>query len=153
MIKPLDETYRSWAIEFIRREWGSSIVVSRGKIHDAKTLSGFVALEGNKPIGLLLYTRENNECEIVSLNSLIKGKGIGTKLLQAVKNIPCRRLWTITTNDNLEALQFYQKRGFVLVTLYPNALEQSRKLKPEIPLVGKYGIPLRDEIELAIVSG
>lgn len=58
------------------------------------------------------------------------------------------RLWLITTNDNMEALRFYQKRGFILSALYPNALEESRKLKPEIPEVGLEGIPLRDEIEL-----
>jgi ribosomal protein S18 acetylase RimI-like enzyme len=54
-------------------------------------------------------------------------------------------------NDNLHALRFYQKRGFVLVALHRNALEASRKLKPEIPLVGIDGIPIRDEIELELV--
>lgn len=52
------------------------------------------------------------------------------------------------TDDNLHALRFYQNRGFVLVAVYRNALEISRQLKPEIPLIGKNGIPLRDEIEL-----
>ncbi len=48
----------------------------------------------------------------------------------------------------LDALRFYQKWGLRLVALHPNALEQSRRLKPEIPLVGRDGIPLRDELEL-----
>ncbi len=58
------------------------------------------------------------------------------------------RLVVVTTNDNLNALRFYQKRGFILVQLRPNALARSRQLKPQIPLVGMDGIPLRDEIEL-----
>ncbi|MCG0275770.1 MAG: hypothetical protein L5655_06315 [Thermosediminibacteraceae bacterium] len=47
-------------------------------------------------------------------------------------------------------MKFYQKRGFLLVAVHRNALEQARKLKPEIPLIGIDGIPLRDEIELEL---
>jgi hypothetical protein len=65
--------------------------------------------------------------------------------------VGCTRLWLITTNDNLHALRFYQKRGFMLVAVHRNAVEQSRKLKPEIPLYGKDGIPIRDEIELEML--
>jgi hypothetical protein len=36
------------------------------------------------------------------------------------------------------------------VTVHAGAVEQSRKrIKPEIPETGAYGIPLRDELELA----
>jgi hypothetical protein len=52
------------------------------------------------------------------------------------------------SSDNLHALRFYQKRGFTFSAFYPNALEQTRKMKPQIPLIGREGIPLRDEIEL-----
>ncbi len=78
--------------------------------------------------------------------------GIGTALIDAVTKVAlqagCWRVWLITTNDNLHALGFYQKRGFVLVALYRNAIEASRKLKPQIPLVGNDGLPIRDELEL-----
>ena len=63
----------------------------------------------------------------------------------------CKQLWLITTNDNINALRFYQKRGFMLVAVHRNALELSRKLKPEIPMIGNDGIPLRDEIELEMI--
>ncbi len=53
--------------------------------------------------------------------------------------------------DNMNALRFYQKRRFRLIAVFPNALEESRKLKPEIPLTGIDGIPLRDEIELELI--
>ena len=64
------------------------------------------------------------------------------------KSLGCSRITLITTNDNLPALRFYQKRGFDMVRLYRNAVEHSRKIKPEIPLTGMDGIPLKHEIEL-----
>lgn len=57
-------------------------------------------------------------------------------------------MWLVTTNDNVDALRFYQRRGFVLVDLRPNAMQAARALKPEIPLIGRYGLPLRDELYL-----
>jgi ribosomal protein S18 acetylase RimI-like enzyme len=70
---------------------------------------------------------------------------------QAARRVGCRRLWLITTNDNTHALRFYQKRGFVIAAIHVNALEKARRLKPEIPLIGEDGIPLRDEIELEMI--
>jgi ribosomal protein S18 acetylase RimI-like enzyme len=86
---------------------------------------------------------------------MVEGIGVGTALIAAVRTIAvrskCRRVWVITTNDNLHALRFYQRKGFSLVALHPKALDQSRKLKPEIPLIGLDGIPLRDELELEML--
>ena len=146
---------QQWIAALIRREWGSSKVVSRGRIHDVPELEGFVAEEEGEAVGLLSYRVERDECEIVTLNSLAEGAGIGTMLLRRVVELAmaegCRRVWLITTNDNMPALRFYQKRGFCLVKVYPGALDESRRLKPEIPAIGWGGIPLRDEIELELV--
>jgi len=102
----------------------------------------------------LTYHVDGRECEIVTINSLEEGVGVGSALLTAVKDkaksLGCRRLWLITTNDNLNALRFYQKRGLHIAAVYPGAMERSRRLKPSIPLVGKDGIPLRDELELEL---
>ena len=60
----------------------------------------------------------------------------------------------VTTNDNLDALRFYQRRGFRLDRLRPGAVDVSRDtLKPEIPRTGEHGIPLRDEVELVMSLG
>jgi hypothetical protein len=49
----------------------------------------------------------------------------------------------------LDALRFYQRRGFVLLALRPGAVDEARRsLKPHIGRVGEHGIPLRDELEL-----
>jgi hypothetical protein len=60
-------------------------------------------------------------------------------------------VWLTTTNDNLDALRFYQRRGFRISAVRPRAVERARAtLKPEIPEVGAYGIPVRDEIDLEL---
>jgi len=139
----------------LEEHWGSAIVVTRGKVYQADELPGFAAVREDKPVGLATYRTEGDQCEITSLNSVVEKVGIGSALLDAVKNVAalahCTRLWLITTNDNTAALRFYQKRGFLLVAVHRNALEQSRRLKPEIPLTGIDGIPLRDEIELELL--
>lgn len=151
-IQPLDETRKPWVQDFINSEWGSPGIVTRGKLHDTEKLSGFVAIENNKPTGLITYSIEKSECEIISLNSLKEKRGVGSALIEAVtqlaQNRGCRRVWVITTNDNIDAFHYYQKRGFHLRAVYPNALVASRKLKPTISQIGIDGIPLRDEIEL-----
>jgi len=132
--------------------WHSAKIVSRGKVHYADRLQGFIALEGGKRIGLVTFLIEGDECEIVTLNSIVERIGVGSALVNAVRSKAlsnnCRRVWLITTNDNFPALGFYQRRGFTLAALYSNALERSRQLKPEISLVGLARIPLRDELEL-----
>ncbi|HRN70399.1 MAG TPA: GNAT family N-acetyltransferase [Candidatus Woesebacteria bacterium] len=143
-----------WIKNLLTQEWGSSIVVSRGTLHNTDKLPGIVAEIDSKPVGLLTYQITEDKCEIVTLNSIVQGKGVGTGLITKLKTIAkekgCKKIWTITTNDNTDALLFYQKRGFRLVALYPNAIEQSRKLKPQIPQIGINGIPIRDEIELEL---
>jgi len=154
-IRPLDKTYKSWAHELINRKWGPPGIVTRGKLHETAKLSGFVAIENNEPIGLITFHIEKNECEIVTLNSQKEKLGIGSALIEAVKQAAktcgCQRVFVIATNDNSHALRFYQKRGFHICAVYPNSLDVSRKLKPTIPLTGIDGIPLRDEIELEML--
>ena len=65
-----------------------------------------------------------------------------------------RRLWLITTNDNVDALRFYQRRGFRLARVHAGAVDRSRAtLKPAIPEIGAHEIPLRDELELEMRIG
>ena len=138
--------------QFWVEHWGSEEIVSRGRIYRPKQLEGFVVEENNEWIGLLTFFIEDSECEVTSLDSLREGQGIGTMLLneaiEEARERNCRRIFLITTNDNLNALGFYQKRGFELVTVHRGAVNESRKIKPSILLIGYNNIPLRDEIEL-----
>ncbi len=154
-IKPLELPDRAWVAEFIRNRWGSDRQVSRGRIYIPAELPGFAAWQNARPVGLVTYQIEGDQCELCTLDSSIERQGVGAALLKRVKAAAilagCRRLWLITTNDNLNALRFYQKRGMTIAAIHVNALEQSRRLKPEIPLIGSNGIPLRDEIELELL--
>jgi len=141
-----------WAIEVLTEHWGSPKIVTRGRVHDAASLPGIVAVEDGQPLGLLTYRIDGEACEVVTLNALSSGKGIGTSLLASVetiaRNVGCGRVWLVTTNDNTPAIRFYQRRGYLISALHRGAVNQSRKLKPEIPELGVDGIPIRDEIEL-----
>ena len=153
--RPTNDDDRAWVSRFIAEHWGAEIVVSRGVVYHPQDLPGFVAIQEGEKVGLVTYNIEGESCEVVTINSTQPSSGVGTALIEAVRDIAiksrCKRLWLITTNDNLNALRFYQKRGFVLVAVHRNALDVSRKLKPEIPLIGDDGIPLRDEIELEMM--
>ncbi len=129
-VKPLTANDRPWLSRFTVEKWGSRIVVSKGTVYEPEKLEGFKVVQGGKAMGALTYHVDGRECEIVTINSLEEGVGVGSALLTAVKDkaksLGCRRLWLITTNDNLNALRFYQKRGLHI------------------------GIPLRDELELEL---
>lgn len=151
-IRSLDHRNMHWAESFMRKNWGGDFIVSRGKTYYIQRLKGYVAYVENEPKGIIAYNHQGRECEIILLESLLENRGIGTQLIKAVEDTmakqKCERIWLITTNDNLHALGFYQKRGYSLVAIHRNALEVSRRIKPQIPLIGMDGIPLRDEIEL-----
>ena len=115
-------------------------------------LGGFIAERSGQVVGLLTCQLVGDMLEIVTLNAIDRHAGIGTLLIEAAvgqaRQFGCQGGGLTTTNDNLDALRFYQRRGFRLARLRPGAVDQSRQRKPEIPRVGEYGIPLRDEIDL-----
>lgn len=135
--------------------WDGEEMITRGNIRRPEQLEGFVIEDGNEWIGLITFIVKDDECEVTSLDSLREGQGIGTKLMNAVmeeaRRRNCKRALLFTTNDNMNALRFYQKRGFELVAVYRGAVNETRKIKPGIPLIGNDGILLRDEIELEMV--
>lgn len=153
-IRGIRDDDRAWIHDFIRERWGSSIVVTRGIVHHPDSLPGLIAENSGKPCGLITYRIEGKKCEVVTLDSLLEAQGIGSALIDAVREAAsmaqCVSLWLITTNDNVKAIHFYQKRGFRIVAVHENAIALSRTLKPEIPLIGIDGIPIRDEIEMEL---
>ena len=138
--------------QFWIEHWGGEELIARGNMYRPEQLEGFIVEDGAEWLGLLTFLVRDEECEVTSLDSLREGQGIGSKLMeQAIEEARargCRRLFLITTNDNLNALGFYQKRGFEIAAIHRGAVNESRKIKPGIPLVGYNNIPLRDEIEL-----
>jgi ribosomal protein S18 acetylase RimI-like enzyme len=135
-------------------EWGAETVVAHLQVFHPVDMPGFVACIGEEPVGLLTYNISGKWCEIVTLNSWRVGLGVGTALIEAVRQAAiqagCGRLFLVTTNNNTYALRFYQKRGFIISSIRINAIAEFRKLKPQIPLLDVDGLPISDEIELEI---
>ena len=123
-----------------------------GIVYHLNELAGFVAIDEQNILGMITYLDRGNTLEVISLDSLRANQGIGSALLQKVETTAVLSHKTgvelITTNDNLHALGFYQRRGYRLTQLFPEAVDQSRKVKPQIPAVADNGIPIRDELRL-----
>jgi N-acetylglutamate synthase-like GNAT family acetyltransferase len=143
-----------WIRDHLTAQWGGAVVVSRGRALDASALPAFVAETDGRPAGLLTYRPDGDECQLVTLDAAPRLAGTGSALVEALtaeaRAAGWARIWLITTNDNLDALRFYQRRGFRLAALHRDALAESRRLKPQIPLVGDHGIEIRDELELEL---
>jgi ribosomal protein S18 acetylase RimI-like enzyme len=153
-IRELSAVDRQWVEPLIVERWGEPHVVGRGKVWKPAELPGFAALEADECIGLVTYEIDGEACEVVTIDALREGVGIGTALLEAVVDVAraegCSRVQLMTTNNNLRALAFYQKRGFRLVGLRPGAIDEERKLKPSMPTMDEVGLPIRDELHLEL---
>lgn len=143
-----------WAEELIRADMAGRMQARLGELVDALACPGFVAEMDGQPVGLLTYQDHAGDVEIAYLQVSLRGRGIGTRLIEAVaQRTAARRLWLVTTNDNVDALRFYQRRGFTIAEVRIGAVVESRRsLKPSIPEVGYHGIPLRDELVLERVA-
>ena len=150
-IYKIDQRDRKEIDAFIVRQWFSLQMIVHGECIDLSTAEGWYAYECDEIIGLITYRVSDDKMEILSLDSLYKNQGTGTSLLNKAvteaRNNGISKI-TLITNDNLSALHFYQKYGFDMVRLYNNAVDEARKLKPQIPLFGIDGIPLKHEIEM-----
>lgn len=154
-IKRVTDNERAWVLK-IARGWGADFVVSRArKIYPAEIEGFYAADQTDKRIGLVTFEVTGGQCEVVTLDAFNKFHGVGTALLERVRDEmrqrDVSRMWLITTNDNLDAIRFYQRRGWTIAAVHRNALAESRKIKPSIPEIGMHGIPLRDEIEFELL--
>lgn len=111
-----------------------------------------IAWDDGVRVGAATYNLKTDGCELMSINATVDGLGVGSALISAVEHAVqktgIRRIWLITSNDNVDALRFYQRRGYRITAVYPNAIEKARNLKSTIPQLGYYEIPIHDELEL-----
>ena len=153
-IRPVRDDERESVAALLTERWGSPVVVSRGIRHDLRELPTLVAEQDGDIVGIVTYAPGVDEAEVTSLDALQPDHGVGTALLDAVVDVGLaarwRRLWLVTTNDNTHALRFYQRRGWQLVAVHRNAVDDAREIKPEIPARGNDDIPIRHELELEL---
>ena len=154
-VRPLTPSDQDWSVRVEAESWSEPVVARLGELIDPTQLPGFVARLDAERAGLATYIVRGDDCELVTIRSLREGHGIGRALLEAVRNAAieasCIRLWLITTNDNLLALELFQRWGMEIVAFHRHAVtEARRRLKPTIPLHGVHGIPIAHELELEL---
>jgi GNAT superfamily N-acetyltransferase len=152
-VRPVQETDRPTVEWLTTQLWGAAEVVVHDDVFYPASLPGFIAERAGRIAGLVTFDVRAGVLEIVTINALDQFTGIGTMLIEAVraeaKRRGCQQVTLTTTNDNVDALRFYQRRGFRMAALRPGAVDRSRLRKPEIPRTGDFGIPLHDEIDLS----
>lgn len=129
-----------WVRTFLIGHFGSTRVVTRGLMHQADQLPGFAALYDSEPSALLTYCHKADELEVVTLHVATRGVGLGSQLIatarKRARDLRCRRIWLITTNDNEPAIRFYERCGMGIAAIHRGAIAETRKLKPEISFFG-----------------
>ena len=138
--------------KFIEKRWGCDYLVSKMKIYTVDNLEAFICEDEGRIIACITYYIEGGECEIVSLDSLRPGEGIGRQLMSmaeaAARKAGCTRIWLMTTNDNTYALRIFQRLGYRICEAMLGEVKRYRELKPCIPMIGNDGIPILDLFEL-----
>jgi ribosomal protein S18 acetylase RimI-like enzyme len=145
---------KMWVLDVLVREWHGPLIERADEFVDASNLPCLIAEANGIRVGLATLLVQPDFIEIITLNSFQEGQGIGTALIAAAVEMARRHgasdVRLFTTNDNLHALGFYQRQGFILHALHRDTITRARLEKPEIPKIGRSGIPLRDEIELRL---
>jgi len=142
-----------WIEKILSERWRGVQVIIHNEIFEAHLLPALIAGEKD---GLATFRIQQANgvkfAELKTLDEVTANQGVGTALIEALISRLRVEMVTVlrvtTTNDNLNALRFYQRRGFRITEVRPGAVDKSRCIKPSISLIGEYGIPIRDEIEL-----
>lgn len=153
IIRPTEESDYDAVRQLLTDRWTAPEIMLDNEVFDAPRLPGYVAFDGDTLVGLVTLIKRDSEWEILTLDSINRWGGVGSQLLDAVvtearsQNVP--RLTVRTSNDNLDAFRFYQRRGFRFERIGQGVIDQEREQKPGIPLRGDYGIEIRDEVLFA----
>ena len=132
-------------------------LISYGGKFEITDCESLVAERDGRLVGLLAYLWREGEGDCLVVAFAVaggdQGRGVGAQL-QGWLEGECRgrgveRLILSTTNDNLPALYFYQRRGFQIVSVLPGVIqEELRSILSGAEPPGFGGIPVRDEIRL-----
>ena len=140
---------KTQAVDILRRRWREP-VIARGRTYLFDHCEIFVAGDMQ---GIAAVSHDEPPCmELVAINAFSQWQGVGSALIEAVtasaRALGFEAIRLSTTNDNVDALRFYQRRGFRLTALRPGAVDEARRLKPTISVNGQHGIPIHDELDL-----
>jgi GNAT superfamily N-acetyltransferase len=155
LVTPITPSDRDWVATRLVQEWMSTSVARCGELVEAAGLPGYVATVGRRRAGLVLVNVSEREFEVVAISTTQPRSGIGRALMErcfaAARATACRRVWLVTTNNNIAAIAFYQQVGMDLRALHRNAVRGSRKLKPTIPVRDAAGVRIDHELEFELL--
>lgn len=153
-VRPITPADAPFVRDQLVRHFVSPEIWSRDVPFMADTLPGFVGEVAGVPCGHITMHHAGNETEVITLVSERENIGLGDALMTratlASRQRGDRRLFLTTSNDNMRALGFYQRRGLRIVAIHPGAIDRSRQREPEIPTHAANGIPIHDELELEL---
>lgn len=155
-IRDLEPDDRAWADALIAGHQGTRMTARLGELLDPLTLPGLVAEVGGERVGLAtVHETPDRGLEVLTLHAEPEGTGAGSALLETALQVAAasghRRLWLVTTNDNLQAIGFYLRRGMRVARVHEDAVAADRALQPAIPAVNAAtGVPIRDLVELEL---
>ena len=151
-LRQRDMTLRSATTEDIKAVWDVrwyGLVVGLATVYEPPEVEGLALVDDlDEIVGLVTYHVDGPSGQIVTLDTLVRGRGFGRRLLEAVENKFHKRglgrAWALMTNDNLRAAGLYLSRGYRLVRVHLDAVARVREFKPKLPEKGYEGIPVRD---------
>ena len=155
LVRPLAADDRGWVRASLQRAWSSTTVARRRELVEALDLTGYVALLGGRRSGLALVDVRDRDLEVVAMFTSAPRQGVGRALMERcviqAREQGCRRVWLITTNNNIKAIAFYQRIGMDLCAYYRYEVRASRQLKTSIPLRDSTGVPIDHELEFELL--
>ena len=139
-------------IEEVWNRWGVPIV-SIGRHYMPADVEGLFIPGGEPaPRALVTWAIDGAETEIVTLDAFEQGHGHGSRVLAEAERLLAgrgvSRIRLVTTNDNTKALGFYVRRGYRLVAVHLDAMDEVYRVKPQAPRLGNDGVAMRDLLEL-----
>jgi len=152
-VRPATEEHYPRLEQLALRLWGETLVECFGRAYDVLKLPAFVAQAGEEVAGFLSHSVEDDRMNLVMLNVVPEhqGRGLAKALLGAAvaesQKLGLTSLEVATSNDDLPALDFYQRAGFVITEVVPGLLVEHHGGVEE----GFAGIPVRDEIRLELL--
>ena len=161
-IRDFEPGDHDWARRLIGDHQGGDHRVARlGELLDPLEQEGIVAELDGRPVGLLTVHEDDRGLEVLTLHSESRGIGAGTRLLETALRVAAAseapRLWLVTTNDNLDAIGWYLRRGMTVATVHEGGVDRDRAtLKPGMAeRNADNDIPIRDlvELELSLADG
>ncbi len=131
-VRPREAADRAAAEAFLARHYSLRAARLGELVHPLDHPALVAETADGQLLGMLTYVPQQDwqQCEILTLHADEQWRGAGTALIEAAGQLArqqgCARLWVITTNDNVDALRFYQRRGFCLVRVHRGAVTDTR---------------------------